>query len=158
MLAPKLEKKKVGICHYLLFTNPNRLLDSHRQLCGETYASMVREHLAKTDVKYDKKGTFKVASKNHETEKCLFSKLKECTEEVPTMPCWIKPKNIPAKYKSPKGETEIFATKFMREKLEYREKVELQLCLIFRSPVFQVQNVSTLFRIPMVPSVAPEQQ
>ena len=137
MMAPKLDKEKVGICHYVLFTNPNRLLGSHRQLCGETYASMVREHIQKTDVKYDEKGELlqdsswnnfclgasKVTTKDYETEKCIFSKLKQCTDEVPTMPCWTKPRTIPAKYRSPKAGTEVLAVKFMREKLDYREKV-----------------------------------
>jgi len=124
MMAPKLDKDKVGICHYILFTNPNRLLGSHKKLCGETYASMVRKHIQTSDVKYDEQGASEAATKDHETEKCIFSKLKECTDKVPPMPCWVKPKTIPAVYKNraARAGTEILATKFMREKLNYREK------------------------------------
>ena len=74
-------------------------------------------------------GKSEVATKDHETEKCIFSKLKQCTDEIPPMPCWIKPKTIPAKYRSrAKAGTEFLATKFMREKMNYREKVA---CFIF---------------------------
>ena len=65
MMAPKLDKDKVGICHYILFTNPNRLLGSHKKLCGETYASMVRKHIQTSDVKYDEQGNFMLEPLRH---------------------------------------------------------------------------------------------
>ena len=55
------------------------------------------------------------------------------------MPCWVKPKTIPAVYKNraARAGTEILATKFMREKLNYREKVAFLYCITLLTAYFQ---------------------
>ena len=126
MMTPKIDEERVGVCHYLLFYQPFRLFGSHKDVCGEAYTELAKRHVKNSGGTLQQPGqsngptdgTTPVVS-----NKCIYSKLSECDEDIPGLPCWINPKAWPQKYKSPKLQEKIRATKFMKEKLEYREKV-----------------------------------
>ena len=126
MMTPKIDEKRVGVCHYLLFNHPHRLFGSHKDVCREAYTELAKRHVKNSDGTSLQPGKSEQAGGTMapiESSKCIYSKLSECEDDIPGLPCWIKPKAWPKKYKSPKLQEKMRATKFMKEKLEYREKV-----------------------------------
>jgi len=123
MMSPIIDAESVGVCHYMLFNHPQRLFNSHKEVCGVTYTQLAESHVKNTDgldASLQKKDTTAVTKV--ESHKCIFTPLDECTDDVPPLPCWIKPKAWPRKYKSAKMQEKIRATKFLTNKPDYRER------------------------------------
>ena len=133
MMSPTIDSESVGVCHYMLFNHPQRLFNSHKDMCGDNYAQLAARHVKNTDglnsTTLKKEGTEEV--KQVESLKCIFAPLDECTEDVPPLPCWIKPKAWPRKYKSTKMQEKIRVTKFLKNKPDYRERnTDNEICCL----------------------------